>query len=260
MPRIDSMSIESQNSSYGDSHLPGSNPSPRAQQGDMDCSFLAPGLTEEDCLHLSSIGMADQGINSLRDNSVIWIGTSGPNTFTFTNEATRPYLVPITLIIWRQGRNDFQSSFLNTRTPMVTYSLPNYGDSVTISVANHVGGAWSTIVNRQTALSAVGQVSNTWGEFTSGDWATINISRECNMSGNIMSATVAGSGCVAEMNTCVYQCKAGNSCGESGTYVLVNCARGSQPGAEYSVNDGDPNGGCQGWSNGGHIDVSLAYS
>lgn len=200
--------------------------------------------------------MAGQGFNDLSSNGKIWLGNQGPNTFTFTNDATYPSPVPVTIIVWYNAPYDYESSFMNVRRPLISYSLPNIGDKVTISLENGVSGGWAALNNHATHLSRYGQIYNTWGEFTTGDYATADVSREVNMSGNVMSLRVSG-GCRSDMNTCVFKCKQGNECGEPYTYDLVNCEPGSQNGASYGIYDGNPSGGCQGWSNGGHIDVSL---
>lgn len=206
---------------------------------------------------MSNIGMAGQGDNAVSNNGNIWIGGDGPNTFTFTNQATSPSPVPVILILWDMPAGDYQSSFMNVRRSKISYSLPNIGDSVTISLANGVSGGWAALNNHATTLSQWGQIYNTWGEFTSGAYATVDVSREVNMGGNVMSIRTSG-GCTSNMNTCVFTCKNGqNTCGDSGTYQLENCAAGSQPGASYGLYDGNPSGGCQGWSNGGHLDISL---
>ncbi|KAH8886339.1 hypothetical protein GQ53DRAFT_844886 [Thozetella sp. PMI_491] len=222
-----------------------------------NCAALVSGLSLADCNYIKSMGMAHQGVNARSSNGNIWIGSGGPNTFTFTNRAETPSKAPITLVIWDAPAGDYSASFMNVKQPKITYSLPNYGDSVTISVANGISGAWSPLTNRATTLSQYGQIYNTWGEFTTGAYATVDVSREVKMNGNIMSIKVKKNGCVSDMNTCAFQCKSGNSCGESGTYKLVNCANGSQPGASYGVFNGNPSGGCQGWSNGGHLDIDL---
>lgn len=220
------------------------------------CDGLVPGLNAQDCQWMSNIGMAGQGDNVLSNNGYIWIGNDGPNTFTFTNEATNPSPVPVTLILWDMPPGDYESSFMNVRRPKVSYSLPNIGDSVTISLVNGVSGGWAALNNHATTLSQWGQIFNTWGEFTTGSYATADVSREVNMEGNSMSIRTSG-GCVSNMDTCVFTCYSGVSCGDPGTYQLLNCAPGSQPGASYGLFDGNPSGGCQGWSDGGHLDISL---
>lgn len=218
------------------------------------CDTLASGLDKEDCEWMAEIGMASQGDNVEECNDHIWIGDDGPNTFTFTNDADCPLIV----VVWDFADGDYESSFMNVRAPKISYSLPSANKSVTISMANGVSGGWTALVDRTTTLSEYGQVANTWGEFTTGDFATVDISREVNMAGNPMSVKVLDSGCVSDMETCVFKCTEGNSCGESGTYDLVNCENGSQEGAAYGTYDGvNPEGGCQGFSSGGHLDISL---
>ena len=205
---------------------------------------------------MSSIGMAGMGDNVVGNNGYIWIGDDGPNTFTFTNNAGDGS--PITLIMWDFPIDDYEASFMNVRNPKVSYSLPSPGDSVTISLQNGISGGWSSLNNRQTTLSQFGQIYNTWGEFTTGDSATVNISRLVNMSGNQYSVSVPG-GCRADMDMCSFHCKNGvNECGESETYDLLGCTPDVNPNSSYGTYDGiNPEGGCQGWSNGGHLDISL---
>ncbi|KAM3085595.1 hypothetical protein ACMFMG_002665 [Clarireedia jacksonii] len=202
---------------------------------------------------MSSIGMAGMGTNAKAANGGAWIGSQGPNTFAFTNKAA----VPVTAIIWTQAAGDYQSSFMNARKPAISYSL-GAGQTVTVSMANGVSGGWAALYNGQTTLSKYGQINNTWGEFTTGASATVDVSREVNMGGNSMSITVGGSGCVSNMSKCVFQCKSGNTCGDSGTYNLVGCAAGSQKGATFGTFDNNPSGGCQGFSNGGHVTVTFS--
>ncbi|RYP66062.1 hypothetical protein DL769_006124 [Monosporascus sp. CRB-8-3] len=226
-----------------------------------NCASLAHGLTLEDCNWMTQIGMADQGVNPTSNNGLIWIGDDGEYTFTFTNDASYPGVqdVPLTVIIWNFPPGDYEASFMNVRQPQISYSLPRTGDSVTISVARDVSGAFGALHGRTTTLSQWGQLYNTWGEFTTGEWATVDVSRLVNMGGNDMEITVRDNGCVSDMNRCSFWCKNNMlTCGESGTYDLVNCAPGSQPGATYGTWDGiNPEGGCQGWGNGGHLDIVL---
>lgn len=223
----------------------------------FSCSNPVSGLTQADCNHMSNIGMAGQGYNPTNNNGIIWIGDDGPNTFTFQNlGGTSNGVVPVTLIIWNMPSGDYQSSFMNVRQPQISYSLADQ-ETVTISMANGVSGGWAGLYNEITTLSEYGQIYNTWGEFTTGNYATVDVSREVNMSGNGMSINL-DSGCISNMDKCSFQCYSGNTCGDSGTYELVNCAAGSQNGATYSTDgNGNPNGGCQGFSNGGHMDVTF---
>ena len=217
-----------------------------------DCDSPVNGLSAEDCEYMASRGILGQGENTVEDDGAnIWIGPSGPNTFNFVNAAG----VPITLIVWYRAPHDDEASFLSTRTPKITYSLPTRGSAVQVSLANGVAGGWSMLYNRSTRLTPFGQVDNTIGEFSTGTYATIDVSRLVNMSGSSMSVMVSG-GCVTDMETCVYTCNtATDSCGDAGTYSLLNC-KGAD--AVESVDpDGNPTGGCQGWSNGGKLDIIM---
>ncbi|KAM7198905.1 hypothetical protein V8F20_005972 [Naviculisporaceae sp. PSN 640] len=249
------------------------------QKRQFSCNSPSFGLTTLDCIYLSQIGVHSQGPNPLSPSSssalssangqpehAIWIGSEGPNLFTFINSAD----VPVILILWEMAVDDGQASFMNARQPAITYSLPTTGSAVQISIANNVPGGWAVIYNRTTRLTEYGQVDNTFGEFSTGAWATIDVSRLVNMQGDGMSVTVMGSGktddeerkpngvCVSDLSTCVYACNEGlgNTCGEEGTYSLLNCQ--GQPGSVQSWDsDGNPTGGCQGWSWGGNINVVL---
>ncbi len=60
------------------------------------------------------------------------------------------------------------------------------------------------------------------------------------------------------MDKCAFVCKTGNTCSGTGTYSLVNCAVGSQTGANYGLTaQGNPSGGCTGFSNDGHMSVTF---
>jgi hypothetical protein len=221
----------------------------------LSCHSLVEGLDLEDCEYMASIGMLSQGNNAVSadDNqNGIWIGNDGPNTFTFINEAG----VPLTVVMWYMSPYDDQSSFMNARTPEITYSIPASGEGVVFSLANGVPGGWSAIYNRSTRLTQYGQVDNTFGEFSTGEFATIDVSRLVNMAGDPMTVLVQG-GCVANMTRCVYACDTGTeSCGEEGTYNLLGCH--GQNAVQSVDRYGNPTGGCQGWSNGGHVDIILS--
>ncbi|KAK0725491.1 hypothetical protein B0H67DRAFT_480101, partial [Lasiosphaeris hirsuta] len=219
----------------------------------FSCGSLAYGLSVEDCEHMAVIGMAGQGQNAIGEKGAgIWIGSEGPNTFTFINTAK----VPVTVIVWYRAMGDDKSSFVGARAPKISYSLPFVNDAVDISLGNEVPGGWSAVYNRSTKLTPYGQIDNTFGEFSTGTYATIDVSRLVTMSGNPMTVKVSG-GCLADMKTCVYACNSEtDSCGAAGTYSLLNC-RGAN--AVQSVDpDGNPTGGCGGWSNGGHVDIMFA--
>ncbi|KAK3375886.1 hypothetical protein B0T24DRAFT_698485 [Lasiosphaeria ovina] len=201
------------------------------------------GLSRDDCNYLSSIGFAGPGSNP-SGGSNIRIGNGGPNTMTFSSPNT-----DVVLVMWE--RVDDASAFVAVNRPRLTWSLPR-GSSVTVSLDNGVSGAWSAIYGRQTRLAWTGVVENTWGEFTTGGSATVNISREPNMGGNNFVARVS-TGCQADMDHCSYVCKQGNSCWQSGSYSLIGCTE--QPNNNAYFGGADPSGGCQGWSNNGHIDA-----
>ncbi|KAM7186295.1 hypothetical protein V8F33_011891 [Rhypophila sp. PSN 637] len=238
------------------------------------CSPLAAGLSVLDCIYLFQIGIVNQGSNPLSPSSSdggkhpIWIGSQGPNQFTFINSAD----VPVILIVWHMAPSDNQASFMNARVPAITYSLATTGSAVQVSIANEIFGGWAAIYNRTTRLTEFGQVDNTFGEFSTGNFATVDVSRLVNMRGDGMSISVlaersssssgddeqGGVPCVSDMSTCVYACNdgMGDSCGAEGTYSLLNC-QGQKESTQSWDADGNPTGGCQGWSWGGRLDVVL---
>ncbi|KAJ3495746.1 hypothetical protein NLG97_g3174 [Lecanicillium saksenae] len=223
-----------------------------AKRGIASCSNLVQGLLQEDCEYMSRIGVDGMGFNDWNNNGKIWIGGDGPNIFTFANQAD----VPVILLIWLDV--DFDSSFVRTRKPYVTYSLPNPGDTVVVSIDDGISGAFAALYDRTTPLTPYGQVYNTWGEFTSGPYATINVSREPNMGGNSMEI-VTGGGCVSNMDTCVFKCYGNDVCWQDNTYYLKDCEAGSQPGNPHIGYDakGQPQGGCGGWENGGVVQIDF---
>lgn len=228
---------------------------PMALQAAFDCNNPVQGLSRDDCNYLRDIGFAGYGKNPT-GNDNMWIGDNGPNVFTFTNKAN----ADVTLIVWTSADfpddMKYASSFVSAHPPKITYSIPR-GGQVKLSIRNGISGAYSAVYRGQTKISQWGQVGNTWGEFTTGDWATINISREVNMNGNNFVAKV-NTGCVADMNRCSFVCKWGaTTCGEAGTYELIGCA--GQPNSAVGTDPwGQPAGGCQGWSNGsGRIEAEF---
>jgi hypothetical protein len=180
---------------------------------------------------LSQLG-SKAAVNSNSNNGGIWIGTDGPYTNEFHNSASEPIVV----VVWGS-----QGSWVNAVAPQVAISLAP-GASKTVSFANGQSGAWAGIYS-DTAL-VNGQIANTWGEFTfSNPYSTVDVSREVNMNGRGMSIKTPN--CVSDMTTCVFQCTGGAASCQF-NYELVNCANGSQGGAQYGTYAGAASGGCGG--------------
>jgi hypothetical protein len=185
------------------------------------------------------------GINSNTNNNNIWLGTDGFFQTTFTNNNVED----IILVVWAGD----SASFVQAKPPFITYPLVA-GASVTLSIADGVAGGAFSAVYPETVINDWGQIDNTWGEFsTNGADSTIDISREVNMVGSAMKIEAHTTQCVADMNTCVFECIEGNTCGAAGSYKLINCNNGINN--NYSTDPVD-SGGCQ-MGNGGEIDVTF---
>jgi len=181
---------------------------------------------------ISKIGMK-AGTNAATNNGAAWLGSDGPYTNDFTNNSTEPVI----LCIWGPA-----GSWVNAIAPLITVSIPA-GAVQTVSFANGASGAWAGIYP-DTTLTQYGQIGQTWGEYTfSGQYSTIDVSREVAMNGRGMSIETPQ--CVSDMTKCVFVCTDGsNSCLTA--YTLENCAAGSQPGAQSGTYGGAASGGCSG--------------
>jgi len=179
---------------------------------------------------LTALGIGSLGQNSNTRTGNAWIGTDGDYTNEFTNSSPNP----IYLVIWGPA-----GSWVNVNAPLITVGL-SPGQSTTISFANGASGGWAGVYPDTKLVN--GQISNVWGEYTfNGLYSTVDVSREVNMNGNSMSIQTPN--CLSDMNTCVFQCTGGATTCLTG-YALVNCATGSQPGANYGTYAGAPSGGC----------------
>jgi hypothetical protein len=184
---------------------------------------------------LNGLGFKCPGANPTSNNGAVWLGSGGTYTNNFINNASETVI----LVIW--GR---EGSWVNAVEPLITKVIEP-GESQVVSFADGQSGAWSGIYSDTKLVN--GQVCETWGEYTfSGSWSTVDVSREVNMSGKGMEIRTPQ--CVTNMETCVFVCNSGNSCLTD--YSLLNCAVGSQPGANYGTADYGggpvPSGGCSG--------------
>jgi hypothetical protein len=207
----------------------------REPSADDTNSSLAERQTSNDVLSstsastLATLG-CQTGANAASDNGGVWLGGGGAYTNTYTNNAGEDLI----LVIWGPD-----ASWVNANQPLVTVDLPAGGTQL-VSFASGSIGAWSAIYS-DTVMSN-GQISNTWGEYTFSPEGVVDVSREVNMSGHGMS--IVGPQCTTDMNTCVFVCSSGNVCLTN--YELLNCAPGSQAGAQYGTYGGFPSGGCGG--------------
>jgi len=123
-------------------------------------------LTSTDSAKLTGMyQLKDVGTNSMTSNGNVWIGSDGPYTNEFSNNSGES----IILVVWGD-----KASWVNANTPYITVSMASKA-SITLSFANRVIGAWSTM-NSSTQM-VNGQISNTWGEFTmSSSYGTYDVS------------------------------------------------------------------------------------
>jgi len=186
-------------------------------------------LLSSDSSILSGLG-CQLGVNAVRDNGGVWLGSGGAYTNEFSNTAGEP----IILVVWGPD-----ASWVNANQPLITVSLAS-GASTTVSFASGSIGAWSAVYGDTTTVD--GQISNTWGEYTFSEEGVVDVSREVNMGGHGMS--IVGPECTTDMTTCVFTCDSGNTCLTD--YALLNCLPGSQTGAQYGTYGGMASGGCGG--------------
>ena len=110
----------------------------------------------------------------------------------------------------------------------------------------------SAIYNHQNTLNNAGQIWNTWGEWSTGQYRTFDVSREVDMYGSWLRIH-GNNECNAEwtgFSQCCFTCSTiensqYNSCGDAGTYWLDNCYS-NDPGAGSSTDL--TSGGCTGWT------------
>jgi len=199
-------------------------------------------LTDTDASKLSALGVGSLGINAYVSNGQAWLGSDGAYQANFYNGAGEDLI----LVCWGVA-----GSWINAVQPVITASIAA-GSSLTASFADGASGACSAIYSDTELVN--GQASNTWMEFTFGEYGVVDVSREVNMSGH--SISVVGPTCTTDMDTCVFVCASGNVCTTG--YLLLNCANGSQAGANYGEYDGSPSGGCGGMGSSATLAVTFS--
>ncbi|RMZ77311.1 hypothetical protein DV737_g4453, partial [Chaetothyriales sp. CBS 132003] len=200
------------------------------------------GVISTDIARLADLGITSAGINSYTATSNAWIGDDGDYTNVFENQSGESVI----LVVW--GVSGSWVGGLDPVQALITYSLDDL-ENVTISFAEGASGGWSGIYS-DTTLSD-GQIFNTWGEYTfSGDYSTVDVSREVNMDGHNM--TIVTPSCVSDMDTCVFVCTDGaTSCWLD--YELLNCDASNGGGSDSSATDG----GCNGITSGSQLQTYL---
>jgi hypothetical protein len=202
----------------------------------------ATALTDADATKLSALGVASLGVNSAVSNGQAWLAEDGPYKANFQNNAGED----LVLVCWGVA-----GSWINAVQPTITASIAA-GSSLTVSFADGASGACTAVYGDTQLVN--GQASNTWMEFTFGDYGVVDVSREVNMNGHSLS--VVGPSCTTDMDTCVFVCPSSDVC--TFGYELKNCANGSQPGANYGTYAGAPSGGCGGMGSSATLAVSWS--
>jgi len=223
-------------SQLGHSHMHGKlhhNAQKRSQQLQRDAGVIPRGLESRDLSLLSSLG-ALFGSNPTSSNGQAWIAPSGGD---YSNCVSNDSGDNIIVTVWGP-----LGSWINSVAPIITQSLAP-GDNVTLQYANGFSGAMSAFYPDTQLIN--GQLSNTWLEHTfSGDWTTVDVSREVNMAGHSISMTgtgPSGQSCTTDMTTCVFTCINGqDTCWEAGSYQLQNCDAANGGGSDAAA----MNGGC----------------
>lgn len=197
-------------------------------------------LSSTSASKLATLG-CQTGVNAVSNNGGVWLGGGGAYTNTYQNNAGEDLII----VIWGPD-----ASWVNAHQPLITVDLPA-GGSQLVSFASGAIGAWSAVYSD--TVTSNGQISNTWGEYTFSPEGVVDVSREVNMSGHGMS--IVGPQCTTDMDTCVFVCSTGDVCMTN--YELLNCAAGSQPGAQYGTYGGFPSGGCGGLGDSAALNTYL---
>ncbi|KAK5095676.1 hypothetical protein LTR70_003345 [Exophiala xenobiotica] len=189
-------------------------------------------LTATDSNTLTSLGFSALGLNPTSSGNTPWIGADGQWTNEFINQSGEDLI----LVLWGPS-----GSWVNAIQPQLTVSIPANG-SKTVSFPNGWSGAWAPVYGDSSLKN--GQVYDTWGEGTfSAPYSVVDVSREVNMKGRSMSIVTPQ--CTTDMDTCVFKCSDDVDQCLTG-YELVNCATGSQAGANFGFHNGAASGGCGG--------------
>lgn len=190
------------------------------------------------------VEIAAVGENSKGNNGLCWLGDDGTTTATFTND----HAEDVMLLCWENTKFT-----VNVNKPLLSVVIPQ-GKAQKVSFGSF-SGACSPVPQSQ-KKSHFGGVYNTWFELTVGDksngFPTYDVSREPNMQGVSISSVSKETGCVSDMEQCVFKCTSSNTfCGEEGTYELMNT---SGKGCHGDLT----NGGCMAGTNGDHLDVVIS--
>lgn len=193
---------------------------------------------------LSGLNIKIPTLNPTSSGNVPWVGTDGQFTNEFFNDADED----LVLVLWGPA-----GSWVNAVQPQLAVSIPQ-NSSQTVSFPIGWSGAWAPVYSTTSLVN--GQIFETWGEGTfNPPYSVVDVSREVNMNGRSMS--IVGPTCTTDMNTCVFKCS-GNVAQCLTGYELVNCATGSQAGANFGTYEGAASGGCGGMGSGANLKTYLS--
>lgn len=194
------------------------------ERRDLDHRDLNTLLTSIDSSNLLKLGLKLTGLNPTSAGQTPWVGKDGQFTNEFINQSGED----LVLVLWGPA-----GSWVNAIQPQLTLSIASNASKI-VSFPIGWSGAWAPIYG-STSLKN-GQIYDTWGEGTfNPPYSVVDVSREVNMNGRSMS--IVGPQCTTDMNTCVFKCS-GNVDQCLTGYQLVNCATGSQAGANFGTYEG----------------------
>ncbi|KAF2424499.1 hypothetical protein EJ08DRAFT_737067 [Tothia fuscella] len=159
------------------------------------------------------------GTNPMQDNGKIWIGNGGDWEMTFANRNN----YPVVLVTW-SASPDYapdQGSFVQAQPPDIAIEIPARGTKV-LSIKDGLAKAGFSAIYPGMGLTSNGQIANTIGEFTTGPYATIDVSREVYMRGEGIRISGMSSGCISDSQKeiCAFRCITGDTCWVAGSYDL----------------------------------------
>lgn len=200
--------------------------------------------------------VSNAGVNSKTKDQPVWLGDDGKWVTTFRNKADKDIMIVCWLDTFGQENNMGFVMKNVANKPIIKVKIPQ-GKAQKVSFepingASKVSGACAPAYKDMPASNS-GGLKETWYEWTFGpSFPTYDVSRLPSMSGMTMSATSSSTGCVSDMEQCVYKCRNGKDfCME---YNDVNFIGVGTNGCHGQGN----NGGCKVGEDGDNVEVVLS--